>query len=261
MPNTAFSKSLGASFFPASYVKFLESGGARVVPIPYDLPPSPLRALLSQINGALFTGGGVPFFEGGGLSPYAATAQAIYATVEAAAAAGESWPLWGTCLGHELISVLGARLNSSVLTPGWDSENLTETVAWAPAAAASRLWGGATSPTAAAAAAAFASLPIAMNSHSDGVSPSDFAGSAPLSGAFNVLGTGLDRAGRAFVSSMEGKALPIFTTQFHPEKVAFEWAPSSAATAHTAEAVAANSWPARFFVDQARRNGRRRRAR
>ena len=135
-----------------------------------------------------------------------------------AAASGESWPLWGTCLGHELISILGSQLNDTILTPGWDSENLTETVSWLPAAGASRLWGSGNSD-AAAAAASYAALPIAMNAHTMGVSPEDFAGSAPLSAAFDVLGTGVDRAGKVFVASMEGKSLPIYTTQFHPEKI------------------------------------------
>ena len=257
MPNTAYSASLGASFFPASYVKFLESGGARVVPIPFDLPPASLAALLSQINGALFTGGASSFWAGGPpkLSQYAATAQAIYRTVEAAAAAGETWPLWGTCLGHELIAILGSNLNQSVLTPGWDSENLTEAVAWAPAGGGSRLWGRGSPAPAAAAAASFAALPIAMNAHTQGVAPGDFAASA-LSDTFDLLGTGVDRGGKTFVASMEGKTLPIYTTQWHPEKVMYEWAPPDAATAHSYEAVVANTWPAWFFAAEARKNTR-----
>ena len=43
--------SLGHSYFPASYVKWLESGGARVVAIPYDAPLATTAALLKQING------------------------------------------------------------------------------------------------------------------------------------------------------------------------------------------------------------------
>lgn len=254
MPNTAYSKSLGASFFPASYVKFLESGGARVVPIPYDLPSAQLATLLSQINGALFTGGASAFWSGDGLSPYAATAQAIFKEVTTAAAAGETWPLWGTCLGFELINVLGSGLNQSVLTSGWDSENLTETTTFTAAAGSSRLWGS--SAPATAAAAAFASLPIAMNAHTMGVSPEDFAGSAPLAAAFDVLATGEDRAGKTFVASIEGKTLPIYATQFHAEKAMYEWDPPSAATDHSIESIHANSWPALFFGGEVRKNDR-----
>ena len=255
MPNTAYPKSLGASFFPASYVKFLESGGIRVVPIPFDIPTAQLATLLSQINGALFTGGAASFWSGSSLSPYAATAQAVFNEVKAAASAGETWPLWGTCLGFELIHILGSGLNQSVLTSGWDSENLTETTSFTAAAGASRLWGS--SATAKGAAAAFAALPIALNSHTSGVSPAAFAGSPPLVAAFDVLATGRDRAGKTFIASIEGKDLPIYATQFHPEKVMYEFDPPSAATDHSIESVYANSWPAWFFAGEVRKNSRR----
>jgi len=39
-----------------SQVKFLESGGARVVPLLFDLPEADLVALLASLNGALFIG-------------------------------------------------------------------------------------------------------------------------------------------------------------------------------------------------------------
>jgi hypothetical protein len=68
------------------------------------------------------------------------------------------------------------------------------------------------------AAAAFAALPIALNSHTSGVSPAAFAGSPPLVAAFDVLATGRDRAGKTFIASIEGKDLPIYAMQFHPEK-------------------------------------------
>lgn len=219
MPS-AYSSRPGESFFPASYVKFLESGGSRVVPIPYDLAPEALASLLSHINGALFTGGAAAFFnKDGSPTQYALTAQAIFNTSVDAAEKGESWPLWGTCLGHELISVIAAGLDSSTspLTSGFDAENLTLPVAFTAAADESRLWGS--SPTAAASRATYAAGD-SFNAHSMGVTPADFDAAASLSSRFYLLGTSTDRAGKAFTATMEGKTLPIFTTQWHPEKVA-----------------------------------------
>lgn len=243
------------SFFPASYVKFLESGGSRVVPIPYDLSPAALSALLANINGALFTGGAASFWTGREPSQYALTAQAIYNTTVNAAAAGESWPLWGTCLGHELISVIAAGLDyaTSPLTSGFNSDNLTAPVAFTPAAAGSRLWGA---PYAAMSKATYAKGD-SYNSHTQGVTPADFAGAPLLADAFDVLGTSVDRNGKEFVATMEGKTLPIFTTQWHAEKVAFEWnAPDVNDIPHSFEAVLANAWPAQFFANEARANDR-----
>lgn len=220
MPSS-YSAYKGTSNFPASYVKFLEQGGARVVPIPYDLPQNELSALLKNINGALFTGGAASFFSSSAPhapTMYAQTAAAIYAESIAAANAGETWPLWGTCLGHELIGVIAAGLDyaTSPLSGGFDSENLTVPVAWTSAAASSRLWGPVPDVR-----TSFESS-IAYNAHTQGFTPADFAGNANLSAAFTVLGTSQDRAGKTFVASMEAKNAPIFTTQWHPEKAAYE---------------------------------------
>jgi gamma-glutamyl hydrolase len=216
LPNDEW-PSNGRSQFPASYVKFLEAGGSRVVPIPFDLSPAALSTLLSQLNGALFTGGAAAFTTpSGALSQYARTASAIFNESVAAAGAGETWPLWGTCLGFELISFLAAE-GSSVLTTGWASENLTAVVDWAPQAAASRLW------SSDATRAVFATQRIAFNAHTQGVAPEAFAAAPALASRFTALGTSVDRTGKAFVSTMEGKALPIYATQWHPEKALFEW--------------------------------------
>jgi gamma-glutamyl hydrolase len=247
MPNTAYAKSHGAQFFPASYVKFLESGGARVVPIFYDAKASETQDLLRQINGALFTGGAASFFEPDGvtLSQYGLTAQLIFNESITAHAAGESWPLWGTCLGHELISVLGADADNSVLTGGFDAENLTLAVDWTDAAATSNLWGPAPDVR-----ARLAGGRIAMNAHSFGVTPADFAANAALSSRFTVTATQTDRNGKEFTASQEGKGgLPIFSTQWHPEKSMFEWpVPSSEYIAHNFSAVMAAHFPAAQFV-------------
>ena len=46
-----------SSYFDASYVQWLGEGGARVVPIPYDMDGGDLEELFSKLNGVLFTGG------------------------------------------------------------------------------------------------------------------------------------------------------------------------------------------------------------
>lgn len=125
------------SYFPASYVKFIESAGARVVPIFFDAPVEENAALISKLNGALFTGGGAEFFtKEGKLTPFATTAQLIFNESVNAYANGETWPVWGTCLGFELINVLAAGPSGSVLTSGWDSENYTTSVQWCVVACA-----------------------------------------------------------------------------------------------------------------------------
>ena len=51
------------AYLAASYVKFIESAGARVVPIPYEVSSnSTLEKIFSQINGVLVTGGGIEIY-------------------------------------------------------------------------------------------------------------------------------------------------------------------------------------------------------
>jgi gamma-glutamyl hydrolase len=97
-------------FSQASYVKWLEMAGARVVPLPFDRPDD-VSAVLPFINGALFTGGGTDFtYPNGTLTPFSRTASLIFNESVRAAAAGETWPLWGTCLGFQLSALLPLSL-------------------------------------------------------------------------------------------------------------------------------------------------------
>ena len=45
------------SYIASAYVQYLESAGARVVPIQYDLPEPEMRKLFQGINGLLLPGG------------------------------------------------------------------------------------------------------------------------------------------------------------------------------------------------------------
>lgn len=45
------------SYFPASYVKWIEAAGALVVPIHWDSTYDEVDYLLSRVNAVLFTGG------------------------------------------------------------------------------------------------------------------------------------------------------------------------------------------------------------
>jgi hypothetical protein len=91
------------AYIAASYVKHVEAAGGRAVPIPWFLPADEVRALAKSLNGFLLPGGGTHFFQANGsLSGYGATTKILFDETVAAWAAGETLPLWGTCLGHEM---------------------------------------------------------------------------------------------------------------------------------------------------------------
>jgi|LauGreDrversion4_2_1035121.scaffolds.fasta_scaffold211634_2 hypothetical protein len=56
-PNAGDAKSaLNGSFIMMSHVKFLEAGGARIVPVSYKLDQNQLNQVLSQVNGIYIPG-------------------------------------------------------------------------------------------------------------------------------------------------------------------------------------------------------------
>jgi gamma-glutamyl hydrolase len=61
--------------------------------------------------------------------------------------------------------------------------------------------------------------------------------------------------GRTFVSTVQGKALPITGVQWHPEKPVFEWDPTGAMI-HSYDSVRANLLTAQYFVGQTHTNFR-----
>ena len=68
------------TYLPASYVKWMESAGARVAPVRFDAPRDELRALADSLNGLVFTGGSNDIFDpdSGKPTPYFDTALFLY---------------------------------------------------------------------------------------------------------------------------------------------------------------------------------------
>lgn len=246
-------------YVPASYVKWIEMAGGRVVPLSYHATDAEVDALQSQVNGVLLPGGG------GDVPP---AARRVWTNAIAAAKAGDHFPVWGTCDGFEWLMQVASG-DDGILSQGFDAENASLPLILEKGASESALLSEAAAfPVQGARGLtvldALAKLNLTMNNHVQGVSPAAFAASAPLTQAFSVLATNVDRAGKPFVSMVEGRrGLPIWATQFHPEKNIFEQGVSLPggtpyeAIHHSRAAVAVSQYMANFFVDQARLSTRR----
>jgi len=103
-----------SSYIASSYVKFIEAAGARVVPLIFDAPRHQLTAALSGLNGVLFPGGGARL----GDSAFFEAARFIWDHAIKANDAGDHFPIWGTCLGFELVVILGARSSAGTVAGG-----------------------------------------------------------------------------------------------------------------------------------------------
>ncbi|OQR72891.1 gamma-glutamyl hydrolase A-like [Tropilaelaps mercedesae] len=93
------------SFIAASYVKWIEGAGARVLPIFLNKTEAYYDEVINLVNGVLFPGGAVHIDKDTG---YGMTGRLLYKKV-LERNQKEFLPLWGTCLGMEL--VLYAHLN------------------------------------------------------------------------------------------------------------------------------------------------------
>ncbi|KAH9723325.1 gamma-glutamyl hydrolase 2 [Citrus sinensis] len=107
--------SKNASYIAASYVKFVESAGARVIPLIYNEPEEILFEKLKLVNGVLLTGG----WAKKGL--YFQIVEKIFKKILEKNDAGEYFPLYAICLGFELISMIISKYG---ISPERMQENL-----------------------------------------------------------------------------------------------------------------------------------------
>ncbi|KAL1515077.1 hypothetical protein AB1Y20_004141 [Prymnesium parvum] len=240
------------SYVPASYVKWLELAGARVVPLSYHATDAEVDALFEQVNGALWSGGD------GAVPP---AARRLYTRAEEAYLRGDVFPIWGTCDGFEWLMQIAAE-EDAVLTSPFDAWNISMPLNFTPAAPHSRALAdaalvpvlGTSDRPRLTVLDALSRKSVTMNNHRQGVTPDDFRASSKLTSTFEILSTNRDRNGKEFVSFVEGLGgRPFWGTQWHPEKNIFEQGMQESglpfeAMHHDSYAVAVSQYFANFFV-------------
>ena len=195
----------------ASYVKQVESTGARVVPINFYSSKEDIEEVFYSLNGFIFPGGGAS------LPP---AAQHVYDLTIAANDKGDFMPLWGTCLGFEWLLMCTTR-DEDILDPpitSFDSFNYSIPLEFTDQAKTSKLFGSAPE----AVMSILGSQNVTFNSHREGIFPHHLMENEALDSFYRILSTNYDRKGRPFVSTMESKHYPIYGVQWHPEKNRYE---------------------------------------
>ena len=96
-------------------------------------------------------------------------------------------------------------------------------------------------------------LKITANFHRDGLNPEIFVQNSELQKFYSVLTTNVDTQNHRFVSVMEGKTIPVYAVQFHPEKNCFDNNPKFHIP-RSLESVLASQYFANFFVSEARKS-------
>ncbi|KAM9810577.1 gamma-glutamyl hydrolase [Neosynchiropus ocellatus] len=235
-------KPFGETFIGASYVKYVESGGCRVVPIRLTLTDSEYEDIFNKINGLLLIGGAIDIVE----SPFAKVAKIFYNLALKANNKGDYFPIWGTCLGMQLLTALVAGKDLLSITP---AENDMMPLNLTKEAFTSNMFADFPSGM----MAAVAKEPLTGNFHRYGMSVTDFQANEDLRSFFSILSTNVAHNGVEFISTFEGKRYPFYGVQWHPEVSCYKWS-RNRNVPHSPNAVRLTSLLAEFFVNEGRRS-------
>jgi len=232
------------SYIASSYIKWVEAGGARAVPVIIGKSREYYVELFSYLNGILYPGGSAPLVGDGG---YAEVGQLFFELAKASAESGDPFPIWGTCNGFELLTVLSSRDISRLTT--CNSEDQASPLKMLPKAPDSLVYGQAPPHI----LRELETERVSINFHHFCLTPTNFT-RYHLDRFWNDLTVNWDRDGLKYLSTLEAKRYPFTAVQFHPEKNIFEWAVKEPKIPHSREAVGVSLYFATHFVNQCRRN-------
>jgi gamma-glutamyl hydrolase len=241
----------------ASYVKWIESAGAQVVPILLNQNDNYYEQIFKQTNGLLLPGGD-NLLDPHKNTPMMVAAKKLYKLAVEANDRGDFYPIWGTCLGLELLSVLSSNMN--VL----DSCSATDLALPMNFVERGRMF----------APASYSNIPqlnedysgvivnilakgnLTYNYHMKCLTESGLKQSG-LSNFYRPLAYSADSNDNKFITIFEAFKYPFYGVQFHPEKPPFEFVTKSKQhhIPHSREAIAVSRYFADFFVQQAQYNG------
>ncbi|KAK8312582.1 hypothetical protein V6Z11_D01G051300 [Gossypium hirsutum] len=230
-----------ASYIAASYVKFVEAAGARVIPLIYNEPEEILFQKLELVNGVLFTGGWSKY----GL--YYDIAKKIFKKVIEKNDRGDHFPLYAVCLGFELLTMIISE-DKNILEP-FSASNQASSLQFVENVNVE--------------GTVFQRFPpnllqklgtdcLVMQNHRYGISPEKLQNTPNLSRFFKILTTSTDKNNKVYVSTAEAHGYPVTAFQWHPEKNAFEW--GLPMIPHTDDAIEVTQHVANFLIREARRS-------
>ena len=184
----------GKSYIGASYVKWLQSAGARIVPIRDNISRKNLTYLFKSINGILYPGGEVNLEDSG----YYKTGKTLFHKIVKANNKGNYFPAMGICRGSQAIPVY-AENDLNVLSET-DSENISLPLKLTKDYKKTHMFGNISDSL----KKIMTTEKIAPHYHKNGIKPEEFEKRKKLKKHFRILATNKDRKGKEFVSIFEG---------------------------------------------------------
>lgn len=192
------------SYIAASYVKFVEASGARVVPVPVGTSDEHVDHIFDSVNGVLFPGGSMGWDK---VNPgYYRHAIRFWNNAKMANDRGDHFPILGICLGLETMCVIQAGKNPKILSNEYETKDVALPLDFRKDLKESRMFRDCPEDI----LTALVTEEITYNSHTFGVSIEDYEEHAYLNEFFDSLSTNTDSNGRTFLSTVEGIYLSLF---------------------------------------------------
>lgn len=207
----------GTSHIMKSYIDWFSTRGVQIVVIPYDTPRP--EWFFSRVDGILIPGGGAKKNE----ILYMTCLSFLRHSLEVWKRNRTLFPIWGTCLGYEIIITL---LSHIFPLQNFHALDYMKNIKLSRGAqnGSSRLFQS--SNFTSEYIKILESNPIMEFNHSHGISPQKFRSNSVLNRLFSITSTAEDKLGKTFVNSIEGRnGLPLYGVQGHPERQPFLCAP------------------------------------
>lgn len=196
------------TYIAASYIKFVEMSGAQVVPIFAYADQSYIANLLPKLNGVLFPGGGVEFDI---KNRWTSNANYIFQYAIQQNDKGNVFPLWGTCLGHQLLSFLSNNFTSP-LTAVRGQTAVLNTIKFVTTDKGTLF----TDMSDKLIAKVSTGQGIAYFNHHWAISRTTYDNNKKLNDFWKLIGETTSSYNEKFVSVWEARKYPFYGVQFHP---------------------------------------------
>lgn len=232
------------SYIAASYVKFIEGAGARVVPIWIGKNERYYEDILSKINGVLWPGGSASFTDSNG--GYADAGYTIYKIAKRMNKNEDYFPILGICLGFELLTYVVA--NRQPHRKHCKAQNLPLKLNFTSDYRESRMFSNISDNV----AKILKTENVTSNQHRYCITEKALQ-HVGVKDKFRILSLNYDLDGIQFISSLEHKDYPFYGLQFHPEKNLYEWQIGKKIP-HGKNAIEIAQYFANFFINEARKN-------
>ena len=213
----------GDSFVQAAYVKFIETGGAIAVPVDVmNMSDDEIREFCGKCNGILFPGGGTVLQQRSGLpTEFTRRCGVAYDFAKEMNDNGYYFPIFGICLGFQIMHVLEAPYPGSLLCGFFNSTNNPTTMTFKTTPKETRLFAEMEESL----ITQLEEKDLTFQNHHDGITPEIYEKYPCLGDAFTVIANSFDQSGVEYVTIVEHKKYPFYGLQQHPEKSTAIWVP------------------------------------